>query len=215
MSEYIKRLIAEGEHQLLDFKFEISDTRKIARSLVAFANTDGGRLLVGVKDNGVIVGVRSAEEAYMVETAAHLYTKPEVCFTTQNYKVDGKSVVEVIVEPSAQKPHYVPEKENKKTAYVRVNDENKIANKVIIKVWERQAQPKGVYLKYTDAEKRVLTYVEENGEITFSKAARIGAVSTSKTENILANFIAIGILEPIFEDQIVKYQIRTTGNFTF
>jgi len=52
MSHYIKNLIEEGEHQQLDFKYEISDSKKIARSLVAFANTDGGRLLVGVKDNG-------------------------------------------------------------------------------------------------------------------------------------------------------------------
>lgn len=47
---------------MLDFKFEISDSKKIARSLVAFANTDGGRLLIGVKDNGVISGIRSEEE---------------------------------------------------------------------------------------------------------------------------------------------------------
>jgi len=53
---HIQNLISEGEHQMLDFKFEISDSRRIARSLAAFANTDGGRLLVGVKDNGAIAG---------------------------------------------------------------------------------------------------------------------------------------------------------------
>jgi len=63
----IKILIAQGEHQQLDFKFEISDAAKIARSLVAFANTDGGKLLIGVKDNGVIAGVRSEEEKFMIE----------------------------------------------------------------------------------------------------------------------------------------------------
>ncbi|RLD33003.1 MAG: ATP-binding protein, partial [Bacteroidetes bacterium] len=73
MGSYIKDLIAEGEHQRLDFKFEISDSKKIARTLAAFANTDGGRLLVGVKDNGVIAGVRSEEEYYMVEAAASMY----------------------------------------------------------------------------------------------------------------------------------------------
>ena len=56
---YLQQLIEEGEHQQQDFKFEISDARKIARSLSAFANTDGGRLLIGVKDNGRIDGVRS------------------------------------------------------------------------------------------------------------------------------------------------------------
>lgn len=61
-ADYIHARIAEGEHQQQDFKFEISDARKIAKSLSAFSNTDGGRLLVGVKDNGKIAGVRSEEE---------------------------------------------------------------------------------------------------------------------------------------------------------
>ena len=63
-TDYIHTLIAEGEHQQQDFKFEISDARKIAKTLSAFANTDGGRLLIGVKDNGKIEGVRSEEEKY-------------------------------------------------------------------------------------------------------------------------------------------------------
>ena len=66
-ADYIHARIAEGEHQQQDFKFEISDARKIAKSLSAFSNTDGGRLLVGVKDNGKIAGVRSEEEIYMIE----------------------------------------------------------------------------------------------------------------------------------------------------
>lgn len=71
-ADYIHARIAEGEHQQQDFKFEISDARKIAKSLSAFSNTDGGRLLVGVKDNGKIAGVRSEEEIYMIEAAAKL-----------------------------------------------------------------------------------------------------------------------------------------------
>ena len=57
-TQYIHKLVAEGEHEHQDFKFEISDARKIARSISAFANTGGGRLLVGVKDNGKIAGIR-------------------------------------------------------------------------------------------------------------------------------------------------------------
>lgn len=41
-TDYICKLIAEGEHQQQDFKFEISDARKIARSISAFSNTEGG-----------------------------------------------------------------------------------------------------------------------------------------------------------------------------
>ena len=70
---YLRQIIAEGEHEHQDFKFAISDARKIARSISAFANNSGGRLLIGVKDNGVIAGVRNEEDIYVVEQAAQLY----------------------------------------------------------------------------------------------------------------------------------------------
>jgi predicted HTH transcriptional regulator len=73
---HIRRLIEQGEHQCLDFKFEISDARKIARSISAFANSNGGVLLIGVKDNGKIAGAQSEEEIYMAEAAAQMYCKP-------------------------------------------------------------------------------------------------------------------------------------------
>ena len=87
---YLQELISQGEHQQQDFKFEISDARKIARSLSAFSNTEGGRLLVGVKDNGKIAGVRSEEEAYMIEAAAKLYCKPQVEFSRSEERRVGK-----------------------------------------------------------------------------------------------------------------------------
>ena len=77
-TEYIQQLISEGEHIQQDFKFAISDARKIAQSISAFANTQGGRLLIGVKDNEKIAGVRSEEEIYMIEAAARMYCRPQV-----------------------------------------------------------------------------------------------------------------------------------------
>ncbi|MCK7530152.1 MAG: ATP-binding protein [Marinilabiliales bacterium] len=82
-SQYINALIQLGENQRLDFKFEISDAKKMARTFSAFANTDGGKLLIGVKDNGRITGIRSEEEIYMAESSAHLYCKPAVEYHNQ------------------------------------------------------------------------------------------------------------------------------------
>lgn len=215
MEHYIKRLIAEGEHQTLDFKFEVSDAKKIARSLAAFANTDGGRLLIGVKDNGNISGIKSDEEAYMIETASHLYCKPNVFFETIPHNINGKNVLEVIVHESKDKPHLAPGKDDKWTAFIRVKDENQVANNVIVKVWKRQLQSIGVYLKYTEPEKKLLSYIEQNGEISFSKACRIVRARQQKVENILANFIAIGVIEPLFDGNKVTYHIKTVGNFNY
>ena len=129
-TDYIHALIAEGEHQQQDFKFEISDARKIAKTLSAFANTDGGRLLIGVKDNGKIAGVRSDEEKYMIEAAAQLYCRPEVDYSMQTFHVEGRSVLVVQIDESEHKPVFAKDENGKSLAYIRIKDENILATPV-------------------------------------------------------------------------------------
>ena len=90
--QYLQRLISEGEHQQQDFKYRVSDARKLARSVSAFANTDGGRLLIGVRDDGHMSGVRSEEEIYMMHQAAYRYCRPEASIKFDTYHVDGRTV---------------------------------------------------------------------------------------------------------------------------
>ena len=56
---YLQTLISEGEHQQQDFKYRVDDPCKLAKSVSAFANTDGGRLLIGVRDDGQIADRKS------------------------------------------------------------------------------------------------------------------------------------------------------------
>jgi len=206
----IRKLIQQGEHQTQDFKYCISDSKKIARSLVAFANTDGGRLLIGVKDNGRIAGVRSDEEYYMVESAAKLYSKPEIHFTTRQHSLDGKTILEVIVEPSSEKPHFAKDEDGKWWAYFRKDDENKLANKVMIEVWKRQKSPQGILINYSDDERILLDYLETNEKISVSKYARIAHLSYKKAEQIIINFRTLNILKDVIGENRVDYSINET-----
>jgi predicted HTH transcriptional regulator len=210
MSHYIKNLIEEGEHQQLDFKYEISDSKKIARSLVAFANTDGGRLLVGVKDNGSVSGVKSAEEFYMVETASTLYTRPEVPYTTREWTVDGKTVVEVIVHPRVGKPHQAPDKDGRYKVFVRVKDQNLLANTVLIKYWKRKEQqsPDGVFINYTEKEDMLLKYLEQNGSITLTKLIKLSGLNKRKAESLLVDFLLLNIIEMVITETTTFYRIK-------
>ena len=195
MPSYIQKLIAQGEHQQLDFKFEISDARKIARSMVAFANTDGGTLLIGVKDNGAIAGVRSEEEVYMVDAAASLYCQPEVEFITKNWIEQGKSVLEIIIPKSATPPHLAKDEGGKWIAYIRVKDQNLLANNVWLKVLKRNQTNEGTMIRYRESEKILLDYLAEHTSITFSKFCMIAMIPDNKAETILVNLIALGIIK--------------------
>jgi predicted HTH transcriptional regulator len=194
MPDYIKRLIAEGEHQMLDFKFEVSDFRKIARALVAFSNTDGGRLLLGVKDNGSIAGVRSEEEYFMIEGAARLYCKPEVPFRIREWQVEGRKVVEVIISRGEDKPYMAQDTDGCWIAYIRQGDQNLAASTIVLKVWERQRSGKVTTIRFRKAEGALLTYLENHPGITVPQLRRLAGLSIYQAEKILVDFIMLGLL---------------------
>lgn len=208
MSRLLLKIIQQGEHQTQDFKYCINDSKKIARSLVAFANTDGGRLLIGVKDNGRIAGVRSEEEYYMVESAAKIYSKPQIDFTTKQHFIDGKTVLEVVIEPSLEKPHFARDDDGKWWAYFRKADENRLANKIMIEVWKKQKSLNGILINYSDAEKVLLDFLEKNEKISVSKYARIAHLSYKKAEQTIINFRALDILKDHFGDDRIEYSIN-------
>ena len=195
MSEYIRKLIAQGENQQLDFKFEISDSKKIARTLVAFANTDGGRLLVGVKDNGVIAGVRSEEEYYMIEAAAQLFCKPEIAFQTKEWDVDGKLVLEVIVPKSKNLKHKAPAKENDYKVFVRVKDQNILADPILLQYWKLEQSDNIVNINFTEPEMLLLQYVDQHGSISRNELMNTAGIGKKQAERMILNFMLMGILE--------------------
>lgn len=194
MTTHLHKLIAEGEHQQQDFKYCINDSKKIAKSLVAFANTNGGRLLIGVKDNGKIAGVRTDEEYYMVESAAKIYSNPPIDFTTKEWNIDGKTVLEIEIDPSTKKPHFAKDYSGKWLAYIRIADENFLAHKIQLEVWKKQSSPKGIYIAYSDDEKFLIDYLQKNQDITFSKFMRKAHIPRAKAEEVLSNFVMLGII---------------------
>ena len=194
MSTYIKNLIAEGEHQMLDFKFEISDSKKIARTLVAFANTDGGRLLIGVKDNGAISGIRSEEEKHMIQTAAEMYCNPTVKYHAKEWVVNGKNILEIIV-PRSKNKHKAPDHNNIYKVYTRVNDQNIIPDSILLKIWKYQNNKHNVKVTFTDEEMFILKYLNENKTITVKEFVQKAEISKKEAERIIINFTLLNLLK--------------------
>ncbi len=204
---YIKQLIAEGENQQLDFKFEINDSRKIARSIVAFANTNGGTLLIGVKDNGSIAGVRSEEEYYMIEGAATLYCKPSVPFKVKKWFVDGKTILEFII-PKTGNPSFAKDEKGRWLAYVRVNDQNIVANRILLEFWKRKKKMRGTFIEYSKSENELLSYLSENNEISLSKFMRISKLTRLNAENILINLLCLDVIGIKLTEKGALYSLK-------
>lgn len=190
---YVQELILQGEHQQQDFKFEISDARKIAKSLSAFANTDGGRLLIGVKDNGKIAGVRSDEEAYMIESAANVYCSPEVRFSMTQHRVEGRVVLEVSIPEAENKPVCAKNEENKLLAYVRIADENILASPIHLEVWKQKKGVKGKLIEYTEIEKKLLDKLSD-GDFSMNRFCKETGLLRRDVQALIANFVRFGVV---------------------
>lgn len=205
---YVLKLIDQGEHQQQDFKTCIEDSRKIAKTLAAFANSQGGRLLIGVKDNGKVSGVNADEEYHMIEAASEMFCKPAVPFSSQVWKVEYRTVLEINVEPSDKKPHYSKDEKGRWSAYFRVDDENIKANGVLTKIWEHKATDQPSDFQYTTLEEKLFQYLRRRGAVGFKTASRITRLNAKGTEDLLAQLVVWRILRMRFENGKYLYELR-------
>lgn len=209
-SSYISSLIRQGEGQTLDFKFEISDAKKIARTLVAFANSSGGTLLIGVKDNGAIAGIRSDEEYYMLDAAATMYCRPPVDFSTKLHLIDAKYILEALIPRSPDVLHSAPDKEGHYKVYIRKHDENLLPEGIFIKIHNQRRSGKGVTIAYSEHEQFLLHYLMDNDSITLGQLVRKAGIPFRNAENILIHFVLLGIIAMDTTDKGHLFRLKDT-----
>jgi predicted HTH transcriptional regulator len=130
-NEFIKKIISQQEGLQLEFKQNLSSQYKIAKTIAAFANTEGGVVIVGVSDNGKLIGIDIEEEIFMVEEAIKKYCQPPVEITFETYEIDyweeeklaeDKYLLFLLIPKSNSAPHFVKNEKGDLIYYVRVKD---------------------------------------------------------------------------------------------
>jgi predicted HTH transcriptional regulator len=201
----IHDLIAQGEHEHQDFKYSISDARKIARSVSAFANNDGGCLLIGVKDNGTIAGVRNEEDIYVVEQAAQMYCSPAQDVKFDAFKVDGLVVIRATVAKAAKRPVQVLEADGRRRAYYRVADENISAHPLMVRAWQHENDKSDTLFTLTDAETALLNALHTASQpISTTKLPIILHTSQRAADDMVVRLAAMGIIHFVYSAQEFK-----------
>jgi len=176
----------------------------------AFANTTGGKLLIGVKDNGRISGIRSEEEAYMAESAAHVFCKPAVTYQLKKWEVEGRTVLEIEIPLSKERPHFAKNEVGRWIAYVRIADQNIKANNIIVNVWKGRKRS-DLWLSYGKAEQILLNYLTENEHISLSKFERIARISRINAERVLAKLILMRVVDISISEKTCVYRLKTSN----
>ena len=187
---YLLSLIREGEHQQQDFKYRVADACKLAKTVSAFANTDGGRLLIGVRDDGHLAGVRSEEEIYMMHQASYKFCKPEASIKFDTYHVEGRTIVVATVPPSANRPICALDEEGFRRAYVRINDENIVATPVHLALWRESQKLQGAVLTFDDDIQLLLKILQKQQSL--NQIVRASHLPRHKVITLLARLIRFG-----------------------
>lgn len=169
----LKHLVRHGEGQRLEFKMKVKFPEKIIKELVAFANSDGGHLFVGVADDGQIEGSKFVDEdQFLLEKAISAYCFP--AFTYHVYRIpleNGRAVLVYHVFESVDKPHYVQlESDPHPVCYVRVKDRTIKASKEMKQILRRENE-EGLSFAYGDSERWLMEYLRTNELITLSEFA--------------------------------------------
>lgn len=195
------KLIEDGESLTVEFKQRFSTEEKIAKEMIAFANTKGGVMIFGVEDDGKICGVLSEKgEAELIKTAAEKYCEPPVQYSIDFLNIGKDELVIVNIQESENKPHRIQDYQKKidlNTAqvYVRVNDKSVLAGKEMIKILQSRTKETAL-VNYTISknEKIAFELLEKQDTITVKQLADKANLSNRRASRTLINMVRANLL---------------------
>lgn len=194
-------LIEEGENSHCEFKRKFSSHEKIAREMIAFANTKGGYILFGIDDNKEVVGVASEkEETELVKDTVENYCEPPLTYSVEYRELYGKEVVIVEVPESENKPHRLQDYEkdfdiNKAIVTIRVNDKSVQASKEMVRILRAQTS-EAELKKYTigPTEKFVFDFLAKNERISVKDLSENVNISQRRASRTLVKLVRANLL---------------------
>jgi predicted HTH transcriptional regulator len=194
-------LIERGEGLNVEFKQRFTSYEKIAKEMIAFANTRGGYLIIGVDDDKSLYGIETEKsDIELVKQAADKYCEPPLVYNLQVIELNKKDILLVEIPESKNKPHrlqdYLPSLDlNYASVYVRVNDKCVLAGKEMIKLLQHRANGKSLKNYVVgENEKIVFEYLDKNETITVKELKKIANLSDRRASRTLIKLVRADLL---------------------
>lgn len=211
MLEY---LVKQNESEVLDFKQSINNLYKIAKSIGSFANTKGGKLVIGISDSKRIIGIDPEEEKYMLEKAGGDLCDPPIQILFQileqeseNEFDEPKYILIAEIPESRKKPVKTLDANGEWKVYSRVVDKSIPASKKLIKMMEKGFIDSD---NKTDRaldknEKKLMEFLEENERVTLNRFCKLINVSKRRATKIIINLLLEGMLREHNNEKEIYY----------
>lgn len=196
----LREIIAGGESSTVEFKRKFTSAEKFAKEIIAFANTAGGYLIIGVDDNGSIVGVESEkEQVELVGIAQHSIT-PHLDIDVEIVEIEFRDVVVLHVPNSPSKPHRLvsddpDERPHQRKAYIRQGESSVAASREMTRILAGQSpNAPPMTLSIGDRERRLFTYLERYGKASVNDFAKLVNISKRRASQIMVKLVRAGVL---------------------
>jgi predicted HTH transcriptional regulator len=197
---YFNEILEKGEGFKIEFKRKVSSPEKIAKEMIAFANTDGGSIFFGIDDDKTIPGVESEKsEIDLIECVGMQNCFPPIKPDIEIFNYKNKDIIIAYISESRYKPHFLFEGDetlNKNSkVYIRVNDKSILASKEVIQVLKNErpdAPPVKLSIGYN--EKKLLEHLEKNERINVEGFAKLVNISERRASRLLVRLVKIGVV---------------------
>jgi len=187
-----------GESSTLEFKRKVSEPEKIVREMIAFANSGGGVLLVGIADDGSIPGLKYPEgESYVIYEALKKVTPALSLHETFIPLGGSRTVLYYQIQESKRKPHYINTGTSSKECFIRVNDKSIKASREVREIMKRKQLSRGIRFRYGDHERILMKYLDENHAISMKEYMSVSGLNRFNASRKLILLVLANVLRVI------------------
>jgi predicted HTH transcriptional regulator len=196
----LRALVKKGEGLHLEFKLKSNHPEKIVREIVAFANTKGGMLIIGISDEGEIKGLKYIDEdEFSITKCIEKYIWPIPTYEIEKIPLDNQDLGLLIyhVAQSTKKPHYlnpIHEAEDRKV-YVRNGDKSIQASKEVKEILKGLSKTKGYTFTFGEKETILMRYLDEHGVVSVHKFSEIAKIQKKIASRTLVLLVLAGVLK--------------------
>jgi predicted HTH transcriptional regulator len=193
----LRLLVAQGEGIQLEFKRKATHPEKVVREMIAFANTHGGTLLVGVDDDGSVLGVKYPEEESMgIVEAIQKSCRPQLVYHESLIALsENKFIVRYDIPQSEKRPHFFVIGKDHSETYVRVNDMSIKASTEMEEIVRRTRKKKDIQFTYGEHEDLLMKYLADNKAITLSQFRVLTGLNRFKASRKLILLVLADVLK--------------------
>lgn len=194
-------IISSGENLNVEFKRKFTTFEKMAKEMIALANTRGGYIIIGIDDDRKIYGVESEKsETELLRQCVEQYIEPTLDYNISYFEIDGKEIVVCSIPESKYKPHRIQDYQpqinlNSAKVYIRVRDKSVLASKEMIKILQSEVESKPL-LNYQigKEEKIVFELLDRKESITVKDLKESANISHRRASRTLIKLVRANLL---------------------